>query len=60
MPDLATRPARLPFRVYFELAEPVEVFAESPEAARLAARRKAPDDPGKITKVKRVKEMADA
>lgn len=49
------------FRVHFALAETVELFAASPGEARLKARdRFPPAETGPITKVKRVKENADA
>lgn len=49
------------FRVHFAFAEPVELFAASPDEARSKARdRLPPAETGPIIKVKRVKEMADA
>ncbi len=55
---MAEKPIR--FRVHFALAEPVELFAASPDEAREKARHKFPAaETGPITKVKRVKEMAN-
>lgn len=59
-PTLPSPAARLPFRVHFAFAEPVELFAASPEEVRMKARdRFPPAETGPITKVKRVKEMAN-
>lgn len=60
-PPTARVPARVPFRVHFAFAETVELYAASPGEARMKARdRFPPAETGRITKVKRVKENADA
>lgn len=59
-PTLPSPAARLPFRVHFALAEKVELFAASPDEAHMKARDRFPlAETGRITKVKRVKEMAN-